>query len=268
MPELPEVETTLRGIRPFLLGETIADIIIRQRSLRWPVTEGIETSIRGSAIKEISRRAKYLQFHLDNGSMLVHLGMSGSLRVLKQPGVWKKHDHIELKLNSGNMLRYHDPRRFGSWLWSQGGHWQLEKLGPEPLSEGFDGAYLYRLSKRRQVAVKAFIMNNSVVVGVGNIYASESLFLSGIRPDRPAGRISKKRYTMLADNIKITLKRAIDRGGTTLRDYSNGNGDPGYFKQELFVYARNGLPCLNCLSQLTEKRIGQRSSVFCMRCQV
>ena len=268
MPELPEVETTLRGIRPFLLDETIDDVIIRQRSLRWPVTRGIETSIRGQLIREVSRRAKYLQFHLENGSILVHLGMSGSLRVVTTSHHWKKHDHIELKLRSGHALRYHDPRRFGSWLWSTQGHWQLKNLGPEPLTDEFGGDYLYFLSKRRKVAVKTFIMSNPTVVGVGNIYASEALFRSGIRPDRAAGRISKKRYNVLAENIKLTLKNAINLGGTTLRDYSNGTGGPGYFKQELFVYGRSGLPCRKCSGTLTEKRIGQRGSVFCVRCQV
>ncbi len=268
MPELPEVETTLRGIRPFLLGETIDDLIIRQPSLRYPVTSGIEQSVRGHAIKEVSRRAKYLQLHLDNGSMLVHLGMSGSLRIIEPNVDWKKHDHIQLKLVSGKALRYHDPRRFGSWLWSDEAHWQLNNLGPEPLSKEFDGDYLYSLSKGRKIAVKAFVMTNSVVVGVGNIYASEALFSTGIRPDRAAGRISRNRYNFLAENIKVTLKNAINLGGTTLRDYSNSAGDPGYFKQELFVYGRSGLPCKTCSNALAESRIGQRSSVFCPKCQV
>ena len=267
MPELPEVETTLRGISPWLKGAQIASIVVRQPSLRWPVTADIGERVTGQTIVDLSRRAKYLRLQLERGSMLVHLGMSGSVRIVASGDVWRKHDHIELQITSGRALRYHDPRRFGSWLWSDEEHWQLRNLGPEPLSDRFDGDHLHALAQRRKVAVKPFIMTNAVVVGVGNIYASEALFMSGIRPDRSAGRISLARYRQLADNIKVVLARAIEQGGTTLRDFVNSSGEPGYFQQQLLVYGRAGKPCVNCRGVLREQRLGQRSSVYCAACQ-
>ena len=267
MPELPEVETTLRGILPWLKGAQIATIIVRQPSLRWPVTGDIDERVAGQTIVGLSRRAKYLCLQLEYGSMLIHLGMSGSVRIVSSGDRWRKHDHIELQITSGRALRYHDPRRFGSWLWSDKDHWQLRNLGPEPLSDDFDGEHLYTLARRRKVAVKPFIMTNAVVVGVGNIYASEALFMSGIRPDRSAGRISLRRYRHLSDNIKVVLARAIEQGGTTLRDFVNSSGKPGYFQQRLVVYGRAGQACVNCLGVLREQRLGQRSSVYCAVCQ-
>jgi len=267
MPELPEVETTLRGIEPFIEQQQIAQLTVKQASLRWPVTEGIESLVRGQTIRALSRRAKYLIFTLDRGSILVHLGMSGSLRLVAPADSWRKHDHIEMCLNNGYGLRYHDPRRFGCWLWSANEHSQLEKLGPEPLSDEFDGDLLYTTSRNRKVAVKPFIMNNAVVVGVGNIYASEALFRSGIRPDRAACSISRQRYQRLADNIKQVLAAAIHQGGTTLRDFVNSEGQPGYFQQSLDVYGRAGKPCNQCKHPLKELKLGQRSSVFCSTCQ-
>ena len=267
MPELPEVETTLRGVEPFTAGYKIERLSVYNGSLRWPVTEGISGIVEGQKILSLSRRAKYLLLQLERGSMMIHLGMSGSLRLVDKGAERRKHDHIEMQMSSGKWLRYHDPRRFGAWLWSDSGHPQLDHLGPEPLTELFNGQRLYELSRRRKTAVKPFIMDNRIVVGVGNIYASEALFRSGIRPDREAGRISLQRYTELAGHIKDVLASAIEQGGTTLRDFVNGNGEPGYFQQTLMVYGRGGEPCGQCKTTLREIRLGQRSSVFCPRCQ-
>jgi len=267
MPELPEVETTRRGIKPWVHQQKIVRLIIRQGSLRWPVTEGLPELVRGQIIVGVMRRAKYLILKLEHGSMLVHLGMSGSLRVAKPDTPWRKHDHIELQLGNGATLRYHDPRRFGAWLWSSGEHDQLAHLGPEPLSSDFDGERLWQMGKGRKMAVKPFIMDNKIVVGVGNIYASEALFRSGIRPNRAAGRISKKRYLVLGEHIKDVLAAAIEQGGTTLRDFVNSSGEPGYFQQTLAVYGRGGEDCIDCGGVLKDIRLGQRSSVFCPNCQ-
>ena len=267
MPELPEVETTLQGIAPYVEGQKITDLSVRQPSLRWPVTDNLPNIVRGQKVKQLARRAKYIILQFDSGSILIHLGMSGSLRVVDPSEAWRKHDHIEMQLANGRALRYHDPRRFGCWLWSLEQHSQLESLGPEPLSDEFDGDLLYRVSRNRKMAVKPFIMTNSVVVGVGNIYASEALFRSGIRPDRAACNVAKKRYELLAKNIKTVLAAAIAQGGTTLRDFINSDGEPGYFQQSLDVYGRAGEPCNRCGTELKELRLGQRSSVFCPRCQ-
>ena len=267
MPELPEVETTLRGIEPFVGQQRISQLTVKQASLRWPVTDGMESMVGGQQIRSLSRRAKYLIFDLERGSILVHLGMSGSLRIVDPSESWRKHDHIEMRLMNGYALRYHDPRRFGCWLWSANEHSQLANLGPEPLCDEFDGDLLYKTSRNRKVSVKPFIMNNAVVVGVGNIYASEALFRSGIRPDRPACSISKQRYQRLADHIKEVLTAAIHQGGTTLRDFVNSEGQPGYFQQSLDVYGRAGQPCNVCKQPLKELKLGQRSSVFCSNCQ-
>jgi formamidopyrimidine-DNA glycosylase len=267
MPELPEVETTLRGIEPAIAGQVIESIRVYQGSLRWPVNPNLAQIVQGQTVTHLSRRAKYLLMHLEHGSMLLHLGMSGSLRVVEANVELRKHDHIEMLMSNGAILRFHDPRRFGCWLWSPGAHQQLSQLGPEPLSDDFNGHRLYHLSRRRKVAVKPFIMDNKIVVGVGNIYASEALFRSGIRPDRCAGNISLQRYTALAGHIQEVLAAAIVQGGTTLRDFVNGNGEPGYFQQTLAVYGRGGEACDACQGQLKEIRLGQRSSVFCPRCQ-
>ena len=267
MPELPEVETTLRGISPLLSNALINQLTVRQPSLRWPVTSGLAEIVKGQKLHSLHRRAKYIIMQLDHGSMLIHLGMSGSLRLVAAGSEWRKHDHIEMQMSNGSVLRYHDPRRFGCWLWSDSEHNQLAKLGPEPLSSAFDGDRLYRLSRSRKMAVKPFIMDNNTVVGVGNIYASEALFRSGIRPDRAAGKISKQRYDLLSQHIRDVLEAAIEQGGTTLRDFVNGNGEPGYFQQTLSVYGRGGLPCTWCGGTLKETKLGQRSSVFCARCQ-
>ena len=267
MPELPEVETTLRGIEPWIADQIITQLNVRQGSLRWPVTPGLARIAQGQKVCALRRRAKYLMMQLERGSMLIHLGMSGSLRLVEPETEWRKHDHIEMQMSNGSVLRYHDPRRFGCWLWSEAEHSQLARLGPEPLSADFDGHRLYQLSRKRKMAVKPFIMDNNTVVGVGNIYASEALYRSGIRPDRAAGNIAEKRYMVLSDHIKEVLMAAIEQGGTTLRDFVNGNGEPGYFQQTLAVYGRGGQPCTHCETLLKEIKLGQRSSVFCPSCQ-
>ena len=267
MPELPEVETTLRGIGPHIIGQFIETLTVHNGSLRWPVTTGISEITKGQQILAINRRAKYLLLELERGSMMIHLGMSGSLRVVDRDTERRKHDHIEMRMTNGVCLRYHDPRRFGAWLWSDSGYPQLDHLGPEPLTDEFTGKRLFELSRKRKMAVKPFIMDNQTVVGVGNIYASEALFRSGIRPDRQAGRISLQRYELLAAHIKDVLASAITQGGTTLRDFVNGNGEPGYFQQTLMVYGRGGQPCVHCGKVLKDIRLGQRSSVFCPACQ-
>ncbi len=269
MPELPEVETTRRGLSEHCVGQTVADVVVRDSRLRWPVPEMLPALLTGQTIRSLERRAKYLLFRFDAGTLLVHLGMSGSLRVLPQFREPATHDHIDLLLASGARLRYNDPRRFGSFQWFPNGETltPLARLGPEPLSPEFDGELLYRLSRGRRLAVKPFIMDGSIVVGVGNIYATEALFLSGIRPDRAASRVGRARYDALAAHIKQVLTNAIQRGGTTLRDFVGGDGQPGYFAQELFAYGRAGQPCKRCGTPLRDRVIGQRASVYCIACQ-
>lgn len=269
MPELPEVETTRRGVEPHCRGRVVKGVIVRQPRLRWPVPGQLAAALSGQVIDSVERRAKYLLFHTAKGSLLVHLGMSGSLRVVQADTPPERHDHIDVLLDNAMCLRYHDPRRFGCFLWLEREelHPLLANLGPEPLSEHFNGPLLYSLSRGRKGPVKNFIMNGKVVVGVGNIYANEVLFLAGIRPDRAAGRISAVRYERLAEHIKQVLTTAIEQGGTTLRDFVGGDGRPGYFAQKLLVYGRSGEPCKGCGGLLRELRLGQRSSVYCVTCQ-
>lgn len=267
MPELPEVETTRRGIAPYLEGARISELRVHNPALRWPVDAGLSDLASGAQILGVGRRAKYLRLQLSTGEVLVHLGMSGSLRIDDPETRRRKHDHIEVLLDNGYCLRYCDPRRFGAWLYGENAVAALANLGPEPLTTAFDGDLLWRRSRGRKLAVKPFIMDNAVVVGVGNIYATEALFLSGIRPDRPAGKISAKRYGVLAEKIKQVLSAAIAQGGTTLRDFVSGKGEPGYFQQQLNVYGRGGKPCSCCGRVLREMRLGQRSSVYCPGCQ-
>jgi formamidopyrimidine-DNA glycosylase len=269
MPELPEVETTLRGIEPHLLNQRIAGITVRDPRLRWPVPAEV-CKAGGQKCRGLTRRGKYLLLKLEAGGLLIHLGMSGSLRVLEHPPAPQKHDHIDIELQNGTCLRFNDPRRFGAFLWVEGemeSHELLRELGPEPLSADFTADYLYQRSRDRRVAVKNFIMNGHVVVGVGNIYASESLFMAGIHPQRAAGRISLQRYAGLVAAIRDVLGRAIEQGGTTLRDYVNSKGAPGYFAQELLVYERAGKTCFQCGGRIRQKVIGQRSSYYCPGCQ-
>jgi formamidopyrimidine-DNA glycosylase len=270
MPELPEVETTLRGVRPYLEGRRVADLRVREPRLRYPVPRDLGASLVGQRIVGLRRRGKYLLLDLERGTLLIHLGMSGSLRLVppsSQPG---PHDHVDLILAGGLCLRLRDPRRFGALLWLDGPaetHPLLVHLGPEPLEDGFDGDHLYRVSRGRRIAVKAFIMDSRVVVGVGNIYANEALFAAGIHPNRASGRIGLDRYRSLAGSIRAVLGDAIAQGGTSLRDFVQEDGSPGYFAQYLQVYGRVGEPCRTCGTPIGLRRIGQRSSFYCPRCQ-
>lgn len=268
MPELPEVETTRRGIAPSLEGVTPSEVRVHNPSLRWPIPAALPDQLRGTPITAVGRRAKYLLLHNERGTALVHLGMSGSLRLSPPDEPRRRHDHVEIPL-AERTLRFNDPRRFGAWLWSTDPerHPLLASLGPEPLGLDFDGDALYRLSRSRRISVKAFIMDAKVVVGVGNIYASEALFMAGIHPQRPAGRVGRARYHRLADAIQDVLGHAIEVGGTTLRDFTDSQGNPGYFQQSLTVYGREGEPCRHCGQALRHRVIGQRSTVFCVRCQ-
>ena len=269
MPELPEVETSRRGLAPWMEGRQIQAVVVRDRRLRWPVPRGIEDNLSGQSIRSIRRRAKYLLFDTDNGTAMLHLGMSGSVRIIDQNEPAAKHDHIDIQLTSGKSMRFRDPRRFGSFLWSENvdEHPLIRSLGPEPLSDDFDGNYLWRTARGRRVAVKQFIMNAAVVVGVGNIYASESLFEAGIHPKRRSDRIAKQRMCLLADAIKDVLGRAIQAGGTTLQDFHGSDGEPGYFQQILNVYGRGGEACRRCATPLSVIVLGQRSTFYCKICQ-
>lgn len=269
MPELPEVETTRRGILSATEGHTVIAVQIHERRLRWPVPAEL-IQLQGLRITTITRRGKYLLLHTLAGVALIHLGMSGSLRLVSPGTPRKPHDHVELTLDSGLLLRFHDPRRFGCFLWlttPPDEHPLLVGLGPEPLEKDFNGIHLFRRSRLRTAPVKSFIMDSHVVVGVGNIYANEALFRAGIHPLRAAGRISAGRYDRLAEEIRTILAYAIERGGTTLRDFVNGHGEPGYFQLELDAYGRAGEPCHRCQTLLKEVRLGGRSTVYCPRCQ-
>ena len=272
MPELPEVETTRRGIEPHIEGKRITKMVVRERRLRWPIPNALEAQLAGQTVDSVGRRGKYLLLRINTGSLIVHLGMSGSLRVL-EPGTQqplKKHDHVELVFDDATVLRYHDPRRFGCILWQEdpvSGHPLIESLGPEPLSADFNARALFARSRGRKAPIKTFIMDSKVVVGVGNIYANEALFFAGINPQRAAGKVSLARYEKLVECIKRVLARAIDVGGTTLRDFTGSDGKPGYFAQSLQVYGRAGMPCNLCKAPLKEVRLGQRSTVYCTRCQ-
>ena len=268
MPELPEVETTRRGIAPHLEGRRVSGCVVRQARLRWPIPDLRHLS--GQTVRSVRRRAKYLLIDFDHGSMIIHLGMSGSLRVLPCDRPPRTHDHFDLCLGK-QCLRLHDPRRFGAMLWAAGDdpsqHPRLADLGPEPLSEAFDGACLQRATRGRRTPIKALLMDGRVVVGVGNIYATEALFHAGIHPARASGRVSRARLDQLAGAVKAVLRHAIERGGTTLRDFVNESGEPGYFAQELFVYGRAGQPCRRCGSVIRTRQIGQRASAYCPHCQ-
>ena len=269
MPELPEVETTRRGIAPYLVGHRIVDLVNRQPRLRWPIPAALRRALPGQRIDGIERRAKYLLAHTDAGSALLHLGMSGSLRVLDADTPIRAHDHFDWRLDSGRILRYTDPRRFGCLLWQKPGtvHPLLADLGPEPLSADFDGAHLWKMSRGRSASVKTFLMDQHVVVGVGNIYASEALFAANIHPNRAAGSVSLVRYERLAQEVKRILAYAIERGGTTLRDFLRPDGEPGYFEQELSVYGRAGEACKVCATPIRAVVLGQRSTFYCPKCQ-
>lgn len=269
MPELPEVETSRRGIAPHIEGQVIAAIEVRQPKLRWPVPEQIQQCV-GCEIISVRRRAKYLLLETTAGHIVIHLGMSGSLRVLPTGTPAQKHDHVDIVLQSGQLLRLNDPRRFGCVLLCElplEAYPLLANLGPEPLSEAFSAKYLVEQAQKRSVAIKQFVMDNKVVVGVGNIYANEALFRSGIHPKRSANKVSAKRLTELTENIKQVLAEAIEQGGTTLKDFSSPEGKPGYFVQQLDVYGRENQPCHSCGGLIKAERIGQRNTFFCPHCQ-
>ncbi|SEP00949.1 DNA-(apurinic or apyrimidinic site) lyase [Luteibacter sp. UNC138MFCol5.1] len=269
MPELPEVETTRRGIAPHVEGRRVTGVVLRRPDLRWPIPPEIATLLPGQVVDAVERRAKYLLLHTAAGTALLHLGMSGMLRVLPADTPPGKHDHVDIVLDSGRVLRFTDPRRFGALLWQMPDetHELLEGIGPEPLTDAFDGDLLWRLSRGRTAAVKTFLMDNAVVVGVGNIYASEALFAAGIDPRRAAGKVSRERYAWLAVEVKRILAYAIERGGTTLRDFLAPDGAPGYFFQELNAYGRAGEPCKTCGAAIRVVTLGQRASFYCPGCQ-
>ncbi|WP_420467777.1 bifunctional DNA-formamidopyrimidine glycosylase/DNA-(apurinic or apyrimidinic site) lyase [Panacagrimonas sp.] len=271
MPELPEVETVRRGIEPHVVGRRLTAVQVRDRRLRWPIPADLEPRLQGRRIDQVQRRAKYLLLLLDNGDrLLLHLGMSGRLWVLDRHTPTVKHDHVDLELDSGQLLRFHDPRRFGAvllWAANEPDHLLLRHLGPEPFDPAFNGDYLYSLSRGRTAAVKNFIMDGQVVVGAGNIYAAEALFRCRIRPGRAAGRVTRAEYTGLAARIREVLEAAIVQGGTTLKDFAGANGESGYFQQDLYVYGRQGLPCRHCQTLIRRVVIGQRASCYCPACQ-
>lgn len=271
MPELPEVETTRRGILPHVAGARVEQVVVRESRLRWPVPAGLSDVLSGQRIRTVDRRAKYLLFRTDAGSLLLHLGMSGSLQVVPAPvPPPQRHDHVDLLLENGACLRYTDPRRFGSLHWlapDAPPHRLLAHLGPEPLDPAFSGDLLFQRSRGRRSSVKSFVMDGRIVVGVGNIYASEALFLAGISPVRAAGRVGLARYCRLALAIRQVLEAAIAAGGTTLRDFVGVGGQPGYFRQQLRVYGRAGEPCLVCGTPVCQRLIAQRATYHCPACQ-
>ena len=269
MPELPEVETTLKGLEPLITDREIISVHIYKKKLRWDIPIHLKKTLKNKTINKISRRAKYLLLHFDFGQLVMHLGMSGSIRVVNSYEPLKKHEHFELVLDNSSSLRFNDPRRFGSILWQNPNETLtlLENLGPEPLSYEFDENLLFEASTGKSRNIKAFIMDSNVVVGVGNIYASESLFLAGISPKREAGKTSKRRFKALTNSIKNVLTDAINNGGTTLNDFSNVEGNPGYFSQVLNVYGRENQPCIRCSGKIRRITQNQRSTYYCTKCQ-
>ena len=270
MPELPEVETTCRGIAPHIENNTIIKIIVRNRNLRWPIPTGLDAKLKNKKIISVTRRAKYLLVKTDVGTLIIHLGMSGSLRILPKTETVEKHDHFEIQFKDGICLRLKDPRRFGSVLWEKEDplkHKLLINLGPEPLDKEFNAELLFEKSRKRKTTIKQFIMDAKIVVGVGNIYASESLFLACVKPTRLAGKISKQNASDLTAAIKKILRQAIKQGGTTLKDFTSSDGKPGYFQQKLKVYDKANIPCLKCKKPIKQITLGQRSTFYCSNCQ-
>lgn len=270
MPELPEVETTCRGIRPHIDGQTITHVDVHNGSLRWPVSDQIY-ALRDASISAVNRRAKYILIELSSGQhILLHLGMSGSLRISRSEDELRKHDHLVFYLSNGLEMRLHDPRRFGCALWIEADyqkHPLLAKLGPEPLSDSFTLPQFLQSSAKRDRPIKLHIMDNTTVVGVGNIYACEALHLAAINPKRSANKISKLRLTKLYESIRFVLTRSIEQGGTTLKDFLQSDGQPGYFKQQLTVYDREAKPCQTCGNPVKRIVLGQRSTFYCAKCQ-
>lgn len=269
MPELPEVETTRLGLMP-LVGQTVEKVILRNPAMRWPVPSHIVQTLPSQQLQSLQRRAKYILARFDTGTLILHLGMSGRISLLQQDEPAQKHDHFEIHFKNGYILRLRDPRRFGAVLWCEGEvgqHVLLQSLGPEPLEEAFSGELLYSKTRTRLAPVKNVIMDSTVVVGVGNIYASESLFRAGIHPEIAANRISKTRYQRLAEEIRATLQDALKAGGSSLRDFFGTDGNPGYFQQQYFVYGRTGQPCRKCGTAIKSIKLGQRSTFYCPACQ-
>jgi len=270
MPELPEVETTRRGVVPRVVGRRIAAVTVYDRRLRWPVPESLAQTLNGRTIDRVDRRSKYLLFRIGKGTLIVHLGMTGSLRVHTQAPPRRPHDHLDVALDDGTVLRYHDPRRFGAVLWAEGDardHKLLRTLGPEPLDDAFTAEHLFRATRGRRAAIKLALMDNALVVGVGNIYANEALFRAGIRPATAAGRLTRARLARLVDAVRVVLTEAIAKGGSTLRDYVDSSGEPGYFQLDYHVYGRAGDACRVCRTPIKLLRLGQRASFYCPRCQ-
>jgi formamidopyrimidine-DNA glycosylase len=270
MPELPEVETTCRGIAPLVTGRKVTAVVIRNARLRWRVPSRLARELPGQTIRAVRRRAKYLLLETDNGTVILHLGMSGSLRSIPVTAAPQKFDHVDIVFDDGRALRLRDPRRFGAVLWTHDNplhHKLLRRLGPEPLEAAFSGAHLFRASRSRRRAVRDFLLDSRVVAGVGNIYANEALFAAGIRPSRAAGGLSSTECSVLARTIRATLRRAIRAGGTTLRDFQKADGEPGYFQLALRVYGRAGEPCKRCRRPIRRMHLGQRSAFYCPGCQ-
>ncbi|MDD5229016.1 MAG: bifunctional DNA-formamidopyrimidine glycosylase/DNA-(apurinic or apyrimidinic site) lyase [Methylococcales bacterium] len=270
MPELPEVETTKRGIAPHIIGKTIENVIVRQRQLRWLITPDFETNLIGATIETVQRRAKYLLLKTSTNTLIAHLGMSGHLRIVNRSTAIGNHDHVDIIFDDDTVLRFNDQRRFGALVLATGNvmkHSLLRDLGVEPLSDDFTAQQLFQLSRRRRVPTKTFLMTGKVVVGVGNIYANEALFMAGILPTRHAGELSLLDCEKLVACIREVLARAIEQGGTTLRDFVNADGKAGYFQQQLHVYGRGTQPCTHCTQPLQEIRLANRSTVFCSHCQ-
>ncbi len=271
MPELPEVETTLRGILPHIQNQIIMQVVIRNRQLRWPISPQLPQILPDKKILSAKRRGKYLLLQIVQGTLIIHLGMSGSLRVLPEGYPHNKHDHVDIIFRNQKILRFTDPRRFGALLWTEenpASHPLLKNLGIEPLTRGFTGKYLWLHAQSRHVPIKILLMDNHVVTGIGNIYANEALFVAGIHPAAAANSLSAERLQLLVKAVKQILRHAIQRGGTTLKDFTNSEGKPGYFADQLKVYGRAGLACVRCHAPLQFLRIGQRSTVYCQHCQL
>ncbi|MCW8934781.1 MAG: bifunctional DNA-formamidopyrimidine glycosylase/DNA-(apurinic or apyrimidinic site) lyase [Gammaproteobacteria bacterium] len=270
MPELPEVETSRRGIKPHILNKKVTDVIIRNKNLRWPIPGSLKKQLIDQVIQKVDRRGKYILLYTSAGTVILHLGMSGSLRILNKSATAEKHDHFDIIFSNNKVLRLRDPRRFGCVLWAKSDplkHKLLINLGPEPLNDEFTAEYLFEISRNRKVAIKTFLMNSHIVVGVGNIYANESLFAAGINPKRAAHKISLKSYQSLVPKIKAILKKSIEQGGSTLKDFINEDGKPGYFQQTLCVYGRDSEPCINCGNSIKQIIQAQRSTYYCTTCQ-
>ena len=270
MPELPEVQTTCNGIAPLITGEKITDVVVRKRQLRWPVTAGIKNKLIGRSVIKVWRRSKYILLQLDQGNLIIHLGMSGHLAVVDHKREVKKHDHIDICFGPNTVLRFHDPRRFGTVLWTAADpleHALLQNIGPEPLGPEFTADYLFTVTRKRKRIIRDVLLDGKIVAGIGNIYANEALFGSGIDPRRPAGRISRARMQKLVASVVEVLSAGIRAGGTTLRDFRGGDGRPGYFQQSLSVYGKSGEACPNCQRTINSEIRGGRSLFFCRKCQ-